>query len=103
MYKRQTADGVALRLDGPTVVLCPLQLLPGPLQIRAAPQLIQLLLGDDLASGVLVRVGDREIISPAAYNLVVATGRRASSQVELVKSWLAAELMAEAGRAGIDP
>lgn len=63
----------------------------------------RMLLGDDLASGVLVRVGDREIISPAAYNLVVATGRRASSQVELVKSWLAAELMADAGRAGIDP
>lgn len=63
----------------------------------------RMLLGDDLAGGALVRVGSQEIISPAAYNLVVATGRRVSSQVELLKDWLANELMAEQDHRQIDP
>lgn len=52
----------------------------------------RMLLGNDLSTGALVRVGGQEIISPAAYNLVVATGRKISSQAELLKVWLARDL-----------
>lgn len=51
-----------------------------------------MLLGDDLGKGALVKIGDQEISAQAAYNLVVSQERKASLQVELVKNWLAHEL-----------
>lgn len=56
-----------------------------------------MLLGDNLERGALVRVGMKEIASQAAYNLVAAQGRKPSPQVELVKNWLAQELAAQGG------
>lgn len=53
----------------------------------------QVLVTDDLVKGSLVRVGTREVGSEAAYNLLAASVPKPSSQVELVKSWLAAELL----------
>ncbi len=54
----------------------------------------EMLLGDSLERGELSRVGTKEIGSQAAYNLVTAYGRKASLQLELVRTWLAQELAA---------
>jgi len=53
----------------------------------------QMLVGDDLAQGRLIKLGTQEIISEATYNLVAAHVTKASSQVDLVKTWLAQELL----------
>ena len=54
----------------------------------------QMLVGDDLLNGRLIKLGNREITSDATFNLVAAKLAKPSQQVELVKSWLAQELMA---------
>lgn len=53
----------------------------------------QMLVAEDLARGSLVKVGTQEIGSDAAYTLLAAPGAKPSLQVDLVKSWLAAELL----------
>lgn len=54
----------------------------------------QMLLGDALETGALIRVGTTEIRPEMGNNLIVALGRKPSWQVELVKRWLAEELAA---------
>lgn len=53
----------------------------------------EVLVRKELREGKLIRVGSREIASTAAYNLVVAPDAKPSAQVELVKFWLAEELL----------
>jgi DNA-binding transcriptional LysR family regulator len=53
----------------------------------------EVLVRKELREGKLIRVGAHEITSTAAYNLVVAPGAKPSAQVELVKFWLAEELL----------
>lgn len=55
----------------------------------------RMLLGDDLETGVLVKVGTRQIVPEMCNNLVVATGKKPGWPAELVKRWLADELAKE--------
>ncbi|WP_333815793.1 LysR substrate-binding domain-containing protein [Tabrizicola sp.] len=52
-----------------------------------------MLLGDALQTGALVKVGSRQIVPMMRNHLVVPPGKRAGWPVELVKRWLAAELV----------
>lgn len=57
----------------------------------------QMLLGDALETGALVKVGNTEIRPGMVNNLVVGRGKKPGWTVELVKRWLAAELAKEPG------
>lgn len=54
----------------------------------------EMLVREELRRGALIKVGRREITSAAVYNLVAAQDTKPSAQVELVKFWLAEELIA---------
>lgn len=56
----------------------------------------QMLLGDALDTGTLVKIGEAEIKPELGHYLVSRKAHKASLQVELVKTWLAQELT-EAG------
>lgn len=52
----------------------------------------QMLLGDALDSGALVKLGTVEMKPELGHHLIAPLRHKASLQVELVKTWLAREL-----------